>query len=121
MTLTRCDVSCPTGSQLSLEVTVDPLYPSAVPGCRFLGAETAAAALRDKLAREIDVSGTDLTWSPGWRSAGMWGMDLRKWISDLIPCRSLISAPSGSYILHFHFVEGYIGIIDFYANFCREI
>ncbi|KAF0296682.1 E3 ubiquitin-protein ligase FANCL [Amphibalanus amphitrite] len=43
-------------SQLSLEVTVDPLYPSSVPGCRFLGAETAAAALRDKLAREIDVS-----------------------------------------------------------------
>ncbi|XP_043204119.1 E3 ubiquitin-protein ligase FANCL-like [Amphibalanus amphitrite] len=40
--------------QLSLEVTVDPLYPSSVPGCRFLGAETAAAALRDKLAREID-------------------------------------------------------------------
>ncbi|XP_037071913.1 E3 ubiquitin-protein ligase FANCL-like isoform X2 [Pollicipes pollicipes] len=40
--------------QLSLEVTVEPLYPTAVPGCRFLGAEAAAAELRERLASKID-------------------------------------------------------------------
>ncbi|XP_037072379.1 E3 ubiquitin-protein ligase FANCL-like [Pollicipes pollicipes] len=43
--------------QLSLEVTVEPLYPTAVPGCRFLGAEAAAAELRERLASKIDLYG----------------------------------------------------------------